>query len=254
MLALVLVARSVTAQEPSQPLQELFFTEVVYPQEKHQMQVMLGALVDRSRPDLAALVPFSIEYGLTDNWQIEAGWDAYTEFNRSTVTQLRTARFSLGTKYSFMNIRGWPVHAAMGIELDFPRTESFAETEGEEGAEIEPFLAMAVDVGRRVSVFGSIGASAHFREVSEFVRSGVRHDDPGVASVGALVAFRHVTVAGEYTNRSDELPWRLGGGALVTPSVVFHAAPEWEFAIGAPIGVRAGQHRAGVAMRVLKEF
>ena len=44
-----------------QPQQELFLTETVYPQEKHELQVTLGALVDRTRSDSAAWVPFSAE-------------------------------------------------------------------------------------------------------------------------------------------------------------------------------------------------
>ncbi len=111
--------------EDRQPLQDLFFTQVVYPQQRGEVQLTLGALVDRTRAEYAALVPFSIEYGLTNSWQIEAGWDGYTQFHSAPFKQLHTARFSVGTKYSLMNIGGSHVHAAFGIDAEFPRPARF---------------------------------------------------------------------------------------------------------------------------------
>jgi hypothetical protein len=169
LVALVLVPRigaSGASQEASrQPLQELFLTEVVYPQQKGEIQLTLGCLVDRSRSDLSALMPLAVEYGLTDRWQIEAGWDGYTQFERAPFRRLRTARVSIGTKYSLMNIAHSGVHAAFGGDVEFPNADAFADEEGEEGVEIEPFVALAADLRWRVTVFGSLGASLDLQEV-----------------------------------------------------------------------------------------
>ena len=251
--AIILLPREAAAQERPQPLQELFFTEVVYPQSRHELQLTLGSLVDRARPDRAALVPFSIEYGLTDRWQIEAGWDGYTRFRTAPFRQLRTARMSLGTKYSLMNIAHSPVHAAAGIEVEFTRPGAFAEGEGEEGTEFEPFVAVAADLPGGVTLFASAGASVEKGEVVEVAR-GARPDDRGTISGGALLRVRRVTLAAEYTSRSDQAPWRLGGSPLVTPSLTLHPGHEWEFAVGVPIGVRSGTHRPGLAIHLVKEF
>jgi hypothetical protein len=253
--ALILLPRAGAGQESRrQPLQELFLTEVVYPQQRGETELTLGWLVDRSRSDRQGLMPLAIEYGLSDRWQIEAGWDGYTQFQRSSFKNLRTARVSIGTKYSLMNIAHSPVHAALGVDVEFPHAAAFAEGEGEKGTEVEPFVALAVDLRWHVTVFGSLGASLEPRKVTELVRHHERPDDRGTASGGALLAFRRTTLAAEYTNRSDGLPWRLDGAPLVTPSIVIHPGHEWELAAGVPLGVRHGQRQPGLAMKIVKEF
>ncbi len=78
-------------------------------------------------------------------------------------------------------------------------------------------------------------------------------DDQGLISGGVLVPMGPATVAVEYTTRSDQLPWRLDGSALITPSLVLHGG-RWEVAFGTPIGVRAGARRAGLAFHLIREF
>ena len=254
-VGLLVLPRTAAGQdERSQPLQELFLTEVVYPQEKGEIQLMLGSLLDRSPSDLPALLPLAIEYGLTNRWQIEAGWDGYTQFHRSPVTHLRTARFSVGTKYSVMNIAHSPVHAAFGVDVEFPSADVLPDGEGEHDMEIEPFAAFAADLRGRVTVFGSAGASLAPQEVADLARRGDRPDDRGTVSFGALIAFHRATLAAEYTTRSDGLPWRLNGAPLVTPSIIIHPGHEWELAVGMPIGVRETHRRPGVAVQIVKEF
>jgi hypothetical protein len=249
----VLLPRVAAAQELGrQPLQELFLTEVVYPQQKGEIQLTLGSLIDRSRSDSSVLMPLTVEYGLTDRWQIEAGWAGYTQ--RSPLKDLRTARASIGTKYSLMNIAHSRVHAAVGVDVEFPHPDAVADGEGEEGLEVDPFVALAADLGWRVTVFGSAGASLEPREVADLARRPERPDDRGTIGFGALLAFRRATLVAEYTNRSDGLPWRLDGASLVTPSIVIHPGHEWELAVGMPIAVRHGQRQPGFAMNIVKEF
>jgi hypothetical protein len=252
--AMAVLPRVALGQEPPpQPLQELFFTEVVYPQEKGEVQFTLGARVDRSRAQPATLLPIAIEYGLTDRWQIEMGWDGYAQSSEWPFKHLRTARLSIGTKYSVMNIGHSHVHGAFGLDVEFPRPGAFAEGEGEDGTEIEPFVAFAADVRGGVSVFGSVGASLEPREVADLATRGARPEDRGTIGCGALVAFRHVTLAAEYTSRSDGLPWRLDGAALVTPSIVVHPGHQWELAVGVPIAAARGERQPGVAVNIVKE-
>ena len=253
---LMLVPHLAAGQErpsPKQPLQELFFTEVVYPQERHEVQLTFGAFVDRTRADKSALAPVSVEFGLTNRWQIEAGWDGYSRYDNDPWRDLRTQRLSLGTKYSFMHIAGAPVHAAMGLDVEFTRADVFAEGEGEQGTQFEPFLALAADVPHGVTFFGSAGLSLQRAEVVDLA-TGQPPDDRGTLSGGLLVRIHRVTIAGEYTSRSDDAPWRLDGSPLVTPSITVHPGGEWELAAGMPIGVRSGTHRPGLAFHVVKEF
>ena len=235
-----------------QPLQELFLTETVYPQERGEFQITLGALGDRTRTDTAALIPVSIEFGLTDRWQLEAGWDGYTHFHSAPFKQMRTARFSAGTKYSMMNIAGSRVHAAFGLDAEFPRSGAFAEGEGEDNIELEPFVALSADIARHLNLFASFAMSVEADD--EAVRNlSERLDDNGSIGGGLLVPMEHVTIAVEYTSRSDQLPWRLDGSPLITPSLTIHGG-KWETAFGMPVGVRAGARTPGMAFHLIREF
>ena len=253
--ALLLIPRISAAQDADrQPVQELFLTEVVYSQDKGEVQLTLGSLVDRSRSDLAAFVPFSIEYGITNRWQVEAGWAGYAHFQQAPFKYLATARLSVGTKYSLMHIGHSPVHAAIGVDAEFPRPGSFASGEGETGTEVEPFVALAADLPARIGLFASFGASMETRAIGGLVARGERPDDPGTLSGGVLVAFAPATAVIEYTTRTDNLPWRLNGSPLITPSIVVRPAERWEFAVGLPTGMRAGQRRPGLGLSLAREF
>lgn len=227
----------------------MFLTELVYPQEKHEVQLTLASLIDRTTEDESALVPFSVEYGITNHWQLEGSWSGYTEFRGAPWSHLRSAKFSVGTKYSFMNIAHSPVHVALGFDAEFP-VAGAVPGPGDNGIELEPTLAVAVDV-KRVTVFASGTASLAPQEVKE-IEKGL--DDPGTLSGGALVAFRYATIAVEYASRSDSLPWRLDGSPLLTPSLVLHPPHDWELGFGLPTGVRTGFRRPGIAIHVIKEF
>jgi len=246
---LLLLPRIAAAQESeTQPLQELFLTETVYPQERGELQFTFGTRIDRASREQSSLLPFSVEYGITDRWQIEGGWDGYSPAHSLPFQDLRSARFSIGTKYSFMNIARSRVHASIGTDLEFSNAAAFRDGEGEQaGVEIEPVLALAIDLPFHVTVFGSGAASFAPQEVTDVLQ------DRGTISVGALVVVRRATFAAEYTNRSDSLPWQLDGSALLTPSIVVHPPAKWELGVGFPVGLR-GRHQAGVAINIIKEF
>lgn len=253
-LALVfLLPVAAQAQEPApQPVQELFLTDMVYPQEKGEVQLTIGALVDRTRDDRAALVPLSVEYGLTNHWQVEVSWDGYTQFHSSPLSHLRSARLGIGTKYSFMNIAHSPVHAAVGLDVEFPDAGAF-EDDSESEVEYEPSLSVAADLTRHVTVFAAGNLSLARSDASALLE-GERLDDTGTLGAGVMVALGRVTVAAEYTSRTDNLPWRIDGSPLVTPSLTLHPGGHWELGFGVPIGVHEGSHRPGLAMHVIKEF
>jgi hypothetical protein len=128
------------------------------------------------------------------------------------------------------------------------------EGEGEAGTEFEPFAAVAFDVGRHITLFGSAAASLEPRQVTDLVLHNRHPDDRGTFAYGLLVGLRHETVAIEYTTRSDVLPWRLDGAPLLTPSLTVHLPMKWEIAIGTPFSWETGHRRPGVSMHLVKEF
>lgn len=252
LVALIALPLRVSAQDARpQPLQELFLTEVVYLQDKGELQITLSSLLDGSSADRSALMTTAIEYGLTDQWQIGASLDGHTLFHHNPIAELRSIRTSIGTKYSFMNIRKSPVHLAFGFDLEFSDSGRFEES-SEDELEGEPYVSMAVDVSRRISIFGTAGTSFAIKEAAALIDE--LPDDPGRVSGGGLIAFRYATIALEYTNRSDELPWRLDGSPLLTPSIVLHPGRNWELGAAMPVGTRTGARRPGLGLHLIKEF
>jgi hypothetical protein len=154
----------------------------------------------------------------------------------------------------WMNIGRSPVHAAAGLDVEFTKANVFAEGEGEEGTQFEPFLAVAADLPRGVTIFGSGGLSLQKAQLADIARGTPPAEDEGTLGGGILVKIHRVILATEYTSRSDQAPWRLNGSPLVTPSIAVHPGGEWELAVGIPIGIRAGTHRPGLALHVIKEF
>jgi hypothetical protein len=152
-----------------------------------------------------------------------------------------------------MSLGGSPLHAATGIEVEFPRPGVFAEGEGEAGVQFEPFLAMALDLGRDLTLFGSAAASLEKQQIVDLAHAQPP-DDTGTIGGGLLLRLGRVTIAGEYTSRSDEAPWRIGGAPLVTPSVLVHPGGDWELSLGVPFAVRGPSRRPGLAIHVIKEF
>lgn len=252
LLALLVPVGAYAQDKAPQPVQELFLTEMVYPQEKGEVQFTIGALVDRTRNDRAALMPFSVEYGITNRWQVEASWDGYTQFHSAPFSHLRSARVSIGTKYSAMNIAHSPVHAAIGLDVEFPDQGAIPDDE-ESAVEFEPSVSVAADLPHHVTLFAAANLSLASADAGALLE-GERPDDPGTLGGGVMVAIAHATIALEYTNRSDNLPWRIQGSPIVTPSLTLHPGGQWELAFGMPVGVRAGTHRPGLALHVIKEF
>ncbi len=105
----------------NQLLNEVFQAETVYPQEKGEVQLLLRpTFSDRDDRNLFQ-VPFSIEYGITDVWQLEVAWDTFVNRNPETGATTRgIGDLEISTKYSFMNIAGSDFHAAVGLEIGFP--------------------------------------------------------------------------------------------------------------------------------------
>lgn len=149
---------------------------------------------------------------------------------------------------------GRALDAARAVrDVEFTRGGVFAESEGEQGTQFEPFLALAADLPHGVTILGSAGLSLQKEQILDITRGTPPPDDQGTLSGGVLVKVHRLTLATEYTNRSDEAPWRLDGSPLVTPSIALHPGGEWELAAGMPIGIR-GTHAPGIAVHLIKEF
>ena len=238
------------ADEPRQPLQELIRTEVVYPQEKGELQLTLLSTADKGRNGSVLVFPLEVEFGLTDAWQVGLEWGTYSRVRSGDAVSSGRGGLAVGTKYSFMNINGSDVHAAVGLEMEFPGGLG-ADGLREDKREVEPFVALAADLHEGVQAFFHVGRS--------FTR-GASGDEAGDESpvnvqwnAGALVALRRVTLAGELNTRTNGSPWGRGGELYATPSITFLLPSPWEMGLGVPIGLNGRSDRFGLAIHVIYE-
>jgi hypothetical protein len=236
--------------ERRQPLQELILTEVVYPQEKGELQLTLLSTADKGRNGSVLVVPLEIEFGLTDAWQVGLEWGTYSRVRSGDVVSSGRGGLAIGTKYSFMNINGSDIHAAVGLEMEFPGGLD-ADGLREDQREVEPFVAVAADLQKGVQAFFHVGRS---------FTGGTSGDEAGDESAvnvqwsaGALWALRRATLAGELTTRTSGSPWARRGELYATPSITFLLPSPWEVGLGVPIGLNGRSDRFGLAIHVIYE-
>jgi hypothetical protein len=249
-----------------QPLQEVFQTELVYPQDRGDVQVTVGPRRFAGSDDVGEL-PVAAEYGITDRWQVEVEYAALSSVRLDpTGTARGHGDVEVGTKYSFMRIGGSQFHAALGLNVSFP---SGHVTRGlSEGLlEVEPFVCGARDFPQlnHAQVFAEAGMTLVHRIVpppASDENGDAGGTEPPAADpheafldVGAFVpiqAFRGTMELNWTTNQ-----WNHGGDRselYVTPGVVWDGVPGWEFGLGVPIGASHDADRVRVIGMVIFEF
>jgi hypothetical protein len=129
-----------------QPLNELFQSEAVYPQEAGEIQLTLRPLFQRGEEgDKTYQHILGLEYGITDEWQLELGFASFVDHDPTDgASTSGIGDLELGTKYSFMRIRESNVHAAVAFEVTVPTGDPDREL-GEGFMEYEPSLIVAKD-------------------------------------------------------------------------------------------------------------
>src|SRR5271170_2447509 len=106
----------------TRPIEELFQTDVVYPEEKGEFQYELAPTFQRASDGDTLTIPLSVEYGLTSNWQAELEWNAFVQHNPDDgrPTTRGIGDLELGTQYSFLNVGGSLFHIAPRFSIELP--------------------------------------------------------------------------------------------------------------------------------------
>jgi hypothetical protein len=192
------------------PIEDLFASEVVYPQERGETQIEVKRAIDTGEGEQTPPVVLMTEYGLSNAWQVGAGWD------RST----RNVR--LGSKLAFRCLHGAPYRLSIGADSEF---------EGTAGVHIEPNVILARDFSGRTYLFTSWSVDAPLTRHTEATNQWTFSGDIGMA----VRVIRGVRLSTElpFSRRPSEpvelqvipgLLWRwrdrveLGAGALMRAS------------------------------------
>lgn len=234
-----------------QPIQEVFQTEVVYPQEKGEIQLTGSPRFHEGDAQDLLILPFAIEYGLTDSWQVELEWNSLIHHNPSAgSSNIGIGDLELGTKYSFMNVAGSNFHVAPGLEIGFPAGDP-QEGLGEGMLEIEPFASLAYD-------FPKLNDSQIFTQVGFGFASRLRGDEEAAHEItwnaGFFVPFWQLRYTTELNWTTNE--WNGGdeNELYLTPGFVWDLPGTWEAGVGVPIGINDDADNFRVIAMLTYEF
>ena len=230
----------VVAQESSekkyyQPIQDVFQTELVHPQEKNEVQLTFNPVFGKNDGGSYLNLPMLAEYGLTDRWQVELLWNTLqTQFPENGTAYSEIGDLEVGTQYSFMNIANTNFHAALGFELEIPLSHEEGPADNNEW-EYEPYVSVALDLPElnNAQLFAQTGVG--------FVRN--KEEDKGLESEeysvsgGFFIPINKLVFTSELTVYSGKSDSGRENRFYLTPGAVFNLPGAWEAGVAVPLGL-----------------
>ncbi|MCG6190820.1 transporter [Maribellus maritimus] len=228
-------AQDNTAKTYYQPLQDVFQTELVYPQEKGEIQLTLNPEYGRTRDLNHISFPVLAEYGITDNWQLGFSWNSFqNNFGGNNMSVSGIGDIEFDTQYSFMNIGETNFHAALGFELEIPLSREERGI-GEGRYEYMPYSLFAVD-------FPSLNNIQFFTQAGfSFSQNKTENDEEEgnelFLSGGLFVPVKKVIFDIELTSIINL--WENGNEnqLYLTPGIILNLPGAWETGLGTSIGL-----------------
>jgi hypothetical protein len=240
------------------PIEELFKTDTVYPQDKGELEVQVGSLYEKHSGGDTFSIPLALEYGLTSDWQVEAEWDSYVRHHSSGgATVSGIGDLELGTQYSFLNVDGSLFHIAPRFSVEIPLGDvNKGLSEG--FMEYQPAVVLARDFPElhRTQLFTEIGMSFVQR-----VKRPEEADDAEPAAhelnlgAGFFTLFSHGALTMEFNWSNNQ--WNHGGEEnllYVTPGALWRISRNLEFGVGIPVGLNRQSDRYQIAAHLVCEF
>jgi len=256
LLSPIAALRAEEPQEESQQLvQEVFQSELVYPQDKGEVQITAGSVWHDERGGRLNEVPLQLEYGLTDRWQVDMAVTEVSHRFDGGESSRGFGDLEIGTKYAFMNIGGSHTHAAIGADLTLPTGNEDRDL-GEGLVQFEPYLAIGHDLQslNNAHVFGQVALGLMRRSGSADGAEGDPAHELSLNS-GLIVPINHARLVAEVNWSSNR--WNHDGdesSLFVTPGVVWDLPGTWEVGVGVPIGLTNDGDRFRVAAQLIYEF
>jgi hypothetical protein len=250
-------AQGVIQEAHEQPLQEVFQTELVYPQERGEVQFTFAPqFAEEQKRDLLRY-SLGIEYGLTDAWQVVLECDSLVLSDAPGKKTSGIGDLELETQYSFMNIAGSDVHAALRFGIGFP-TGSAKRGLSEGFIEYEPSVLLAKDFPRLLyfQLFTQIGV----RFVDRV--KGPAEDEEREPSVHEFFWSSGVFLLTAWGVLTSELTWATNKWntkgeeeeLFYSPGIVMPFAGGWEVGVGVPIGLTKQSDDLRMIGHVIYEF
>lgn len=259
-LAVLLPAIGDAQARRVQLVQEVMETELVYPQERGELQFTTGFRSQWNRGERLFAWPVTFEYGLTDHCQVQMEWGGATLSRIPNQGMVRgAADLNLGAKYSFMQVAGSPFHLALQMEVGLP-TGTLKNEIGEGLVEMEPSIMIARDFPklRYAQAFAQAGLGLVHRVRRAF--PDLHGDDDEVDahkvrfSGGIMAPIRSIVVTSEVAWESNRWSGGKENQVYFTPGAVFRLPAGWEAGVGVAVGVTPATPRVGLRIQLTREF
>ena len=228
-------AQEVSSGNYDQPVQDVFQTELVYPQEKNEVQLTFYPSFRNGGEAGQLAFPFLLEYGLTDKWQMELGWNAFQcHFPDAGHSVSGTGNLEIGTQYSFMNICNTGFHAAFGMEVEVPLSKDENRIE-ESQWEYSPSVSLALDFPslNRAQLFVQTGIVFSRNKSGDEDAEGHELQVNG----GFFMPFNRIVWTSELSWGTNQWDGGNENQLYYTSGIIFNLPGNWETGLGFPIGL-----------------
>lgn len=206
-------------------VQELFVGDVVYTQERHELQIGSAGNVYHADLTDGADISTEFEYGITDKLQIGIGLNYKTI--RTEIAGGATARNAgihnteIGLAYNISNSPTWSVTAMLEAELPTAKEEAF----GEQELEFSPVLVVARDME-----FAQVHLSTS-AELGDKVE--LDYNIGGIFPMGEIVGILELNGSSE----EDIIGNGFSHSYMITPGIAFAPSGSIEAGIGFPVNL-----------------
>lgn len=220
-----------------QPIQEMFQSNLVYPQEKDEIQFTLFPSFSKNQRAKKARTLFEVEYGVTDAFQIIFEWDGLLYQNpKAGPTISGPGNIEIGAQYSWMGLGDGNTHFSFGSLVGLPvgpvdngLTEGFLE--------IQPFAVLARDFPKlnQSQIFFELGFN--WADQIRSVPAGSESATDSITwNVGAFLPIGLWRATLEINGSNNEWDGGNQNEIFITPGIIYKLSREWEIGIAAPIG------------------
>ena len=226
------------AQGVYQPIQEVFQSNLVYPQEEDEIQLTFFPSYRQSGNAERARTLVEIEYGITDYFQVIGEWDGLLYDNPNQGPTLSgPGNLELGGQYSWMGLGGGNTHFSMGTLFEFP-TGSVDDGLTDGLLEWNPFVVLAQDFPNwnQSQIFLELGYSGVERIRTTPGSSGPEFDS-FIWNVGGFVPIGRWRGVLEINGNNNEWDGGNQNEIFLTPGVIYKLDKEWEIGVAAPVGL-----------------
>lgn len=228
---------AVQGEEIEQPIQEVFQTELVYPQEQHELQLTLTPQWQSGPEEERFQSRIGLEFGITDMLQVGLEWDVFSQLEPEDGERASgVGDLEIGFKYARMDPEGG-LHFAFGLEIGLPLADVDDEL-GEGLLEVEPFVVVARDF-TDFQLFAQVGVGLVSRVESP---EDPEEEEPEAhelgINLGVFFPAGSVVVTAEINWSTNT--WNHDGEdneLYLTPGLVRPFAGGWEAGLGIPIGL-----------------